>query len=403
MGLTKKSQHQLSAVAKGPNTKKGVENLPRKSREPVNHWAILDEIEAPMWADLTLECDSNYDNKFHQCSARHLISTSSHSGKHCMKPSSSKPPSLVSKSRGEDYLNAGSEKENKNNVLDGKVYEPLDYMSDAVDESTLAGTTASVFSKLVSNFSSKNSFAKSVVIGGDSNSTSRSFGYSSGLLSNLRDSIRKSYVTRQASRVEIKGSRQSGRRISSSSKSSVGSSLHPGCGGMSSMVTENMDKTPDSRSILTMCQLPTDQVNRANLRKAPAARARNMSCKSDLRIKKVASETMDHKKRTEGCVTRGVNKRVPLTTAKYSTRARGINPSGRTVDGGKENQSGKMALTIKSSMRIKEAERHLNDQKVVKKKVHQTSDRTKLVGQRFAMSLAGDQEVINSFPVPFEN
>ncbi|KAI3457514.1 hypothetical protein Pfo_014177 [Paulownia fortunei] len=415
MGLTKKTPQQLSAVANGPNTNKGVENIPRKSREPVNHWAILDEIEAPMWVDLTLECDSTYEDKddewfhishpFHQSSARRqLISSFYHSVEHRMNsafdvrgPCSPKLPSSVSKSGGEDYKR--SEKATKNNAFDGKVYEHLNYMSDSVDESTLPGTTAQVFPKSVSSFSDKKTSAKSVSFGGgESNSTctitseatagklieasSQPFGSTSGLLSNLRDSLRKSYVTRQASRVEIKGMRQSEGWKSSSSKSSAGSSSHPGCDGMNLMVTENMDKTPDSRNIMTVSQLPINKVNRANVHKAPAAQAQNMSCKSDLCINREASKTMDHKKHTEGYVTRKVNKSVPLAIAKNSTRVRGIKHSSRTVDGGKENQSGKMALAIKSSTKMKETEGPLQDLKVVKRKVHQTSHRSKLDGQR---------------------
>lgn len=41
-----------------------------------------------------------------------------------------------------------------------------------------------------------------------------------------------------------------------------------------------------------------------------------------------------------------------------------------------------MALGIKSSMMLKEAEGPLEAPKFVKRKVHQKSDRTKLVGQR---------------------
>ncbi|KAK4439887.1 hypothetical protein Salat_0323600 [Sesamum alatum] len=69
-------------------------------------------------------------------------------------------------------------------------------------------------------------------------------------------------------------------------------------------------------------------------------------------------------------------------TAKNSSRARGVDHTSKTVNGGKENQSGKMALGIKSSILLKEAEGPLEDAKFVKRKVHQKSDRTKLVGQR---------------------
>ncbi|KAK6946771.1 hypothetical protein RJ641_000244 [Dillenia turbinata] len=47
--------------------------IPRKSTEPVDHWAFLGEIEAPMWVDLTLEAKSinrDKDDEWFSCSHR---------------------------------------------------------------------------------------------------------------------------------------------------------------------------------------------------------------------------------------------------------------------------------------------------------------------------------------------
>ncbi|KAL0399342.1 UNVERIFIED_CONTAM: hypothetical protein Sradi_2277500 [Sesamum radiatum] len=399
-----------------------------------------DEIEAPMWADLALECDSAYEDKddewfhvshpifrFHQCSAKQLISKLSNSvecgmnlGFDVLGSSSPKLPPSVSKSRGKNYksgkhepvvcsftlnkqnvsksmssrslsIDAGSGKAITKNEFDGKVKDHPKYKPDSVGEHTLPETTTDAFTKSVSTCTEEKTSVKSVAFGGGSNSSStitsdtagwnlieassQTFGVTSRSLLNLRDSLRKSYVTRQASRVVIKGVNQSEGQNSSSSKSSVRSSLQPGCDGMNK-VGVNTDKTPDSRNSTTMFQLPTNKVDRANAHKAPAAEARNLSYESNLIINRKASKTMGHKKHGEGCVTNRVNKCILPATAKNSSRARGVNHTSKTVNSGKENQSRKMALGIKSSMMLKEAEDPLEDAKLVKRKVHQKSNRT---------------------------
>lgn len=86
-----------------------------------DHWAFLDEIEAPMWVDLTLG-EATYNSQdiddewfhsshlFHQCSSRQLKAAFSCPGEgscesnfELLGPSSPKLPSSVSKSRGKDY------------------------------------------------------------------------------------------------------------------------------------------------------------------------------------------------------------------------------------------------------------------------------------------------------------
>ncbi|KAE9592940.1 hypothetical protein Lal_00029155 [Lupinus albus] len=87
-----------------------------------DHWAFLEDIEAPMWADLTLEAEVNSVGKnmsddwfsishpFHQWSARELKSMFSHPGEGVLTlevdaPGVSSPdlPSSVSRSRGKQY------------------------------------------------------------------------------------------------------------------------------------------------------------------------------------------------------------------------------------------------------------------------------------------------------------
>nr|XP_043630261.1 uncharacterized protein LOC122601576 [Erigeron canadensis] len=128
--------------------------------EPLDHWHFLDEIEAPMWFDLSL-CDSKNNDEilyaefrcyylfccsddddswfeisheFHQCSSSHLISKIFHpkSSISIQEPPSPKIPSSVSKSRGKSYklkeweqrkCKAASNKQQPVKTLTRKAYE----------------------------------------------------------------------------------------------------------------------------------------------------------------------------------------------------------------------------------------------------------------------------------------
>ncbi|XP_010268838.1 PREDICTED: uncharacterized protein LOC104605686 [Nelumbo nucifera] len=123
MALRRADAHSLLINDRGRKSKKSVANgglVQRKSIEPVDYWAFLEEIEAPMWVDLTLEAKyMNQDNDdawfqmahpFHRCSSHKLISAFSlstggnlNSNFECIKPSSPKLPPSVSRSRGKHY------------------------------------------------------------------------------------------------------------------------------------------------------------------------------------------------------------------------------------------------------------------------------------------------------------
>ncbi|KAG8386264.1 hypothetical protein BUALT_Bualt03G0130900 [Buddleja alternifolia] len=314
---------------------------------------MQDEIEAPIREDLIPECNSTYEDKddewfhishpFHQSSAQQLISTFSDSpksrgndhknrkkepvvcrftlnGQHDVK-SLSKP----------SFTNVGSEEATKSNILYGKLNDNLNNKSGSVGKNTLPET--------------KKISAKSVASGGGvSNSTSTisserkltgvpspPFVPTGDLLLTLRLSVRKSFVTRQASRVDIKGMKQSGSWKSCSTKSSVGSSsTYIGCDGKNLTVTEHIEKTPESRNIMTMSQLPTNKIKRED------------------------KKAMDRNKSTEAAYnTRKANKRNPQIIPRKFTRARGIDHSSKAAN-----------------------------PRVVKMKAHQESDRSKLVGPR---------------------
>ncbi|CAH1444499.1 unnamed protein product [Lactuca virosa] len=95
----------------GKNIGAGVEVV--KTTDSVDHWDFLDQIEVPMWADLSI-CDLTNDesndswfdiiHQFHQCSSSQLLSTIFHPNSITIQePPSPKLPPSVSKSRGKNY------------------------------------------------------------------------------------------------------------------------------------------------------------------------------------------------------------------------------------------------------------------------------------------------------------
>ncbi|KAJ0047187.1 hypothetical protein Pint_04424 [Pistacia integerrima] len=331
-----------------------------------DHWAFLDEIEAPMWVDLTSEeaksngqeIDDEWfytSHLFHQCSSRQLKAAFAHASEEnvnpdlgLMGPSSPMLPSSVSRSRGKEYKSKNWRGDNhdvslnkphlvkllsgKSSLVDlgsGKRMKPRPSSMKPNSLPVGLGSTEEIKPKLsfvnskgTSNMKrslvcerssignakgnslkpvsvcegSENSSSSMVDKGGESNPgstvtsesnlrgqqkfpevSSRPFGHTSELLSAVRITLRKSCITRQASRVETNSDRrqptvetkndgrqsrieinkercESRDRKSSSSKSSVGSSSVPGFDGKSSkfISTRKKEKTPDSRHVTRM-------------------------------------------------------------------------------------------------------------------------------------------------------
>lgn len=282
----------------------------QKSAEPVDHWAFLDEFEAPMWADLNLEaatsCYKDNDDDwfhvshpFHQCSSKKLISALTHAGgakAHVglgLKGESSPnlPPS-VSKSRGKDYQNKNWSRGNLgiitnkqhpiNNLNDKSLWAnsgssqklKLKPSGDNRNETVASKATSVCKSSLTeitslgslnpnSNTEVSKATTSSSAITYESNErqqlkfsevSNHIFGRTSGLLSSIKFTERKSIVPRQALRVESIGGRQS-RGSKSSGKSSVGSSSHPYCDDGNAIhgpMLKNRDPTPESRNVNRM-------------------------------------------------------------------------------------------------------------------------------------------------------
>ncbi|XP_035543306.1 uncharacterized protein LOC109013959 isoform X2 [Juglans regia] len=253
-----------------------------------DHWAFLEEIEAPMWVDLTLEVKINNQHThdewfhtshlFHQRSSHQLKSAFSHCGESTLTldfesqvSTSPKLPLSVSRSRGKDYRSKKWRAENYESLHKQHPLKVLSGTSSCLDlrfgeelksksinlkgtsrskstlvcKSSLTGNAIPSSSKhAVSTFEDQangsssmgnrtcESNTRSTVTSQSSQQrelkcievSTQPFG-PSGLLSNQRISSRKDCVTRQASRVEINNDKRLSRGYKSSSgKSSVGSS-----------------------------------------------------------------------------------------------------------------------------------------------------------------------------------
>ncbi|XP_055807107.1 uncharacterized protein LOC129875898 [Solanum dulcamara] len=414
MGLRKPS-NKLPIVDRGVN---GVENLSKKHKEQFDHWAFLDQIEAPVWVDLTLECKSTYkdmddewfhiSHPFHQASSRELKSTFSCSGEssinleHGMQGSSSpKLPPSVSRSRGKDFRNRQWTQGDQRLTLDKK--HPVKHLSKggleadkiiehktnknhkkltsfaALDSDSACQALSSRDKKISSNslavYSDKIRSISSCITSengepcykqelcvSDSSSTitseacgQKSFevsGQTTGLLSSLRVSLRKSCVTRQASRMEVNVCRQSESRKSSSSKSSVGSSSIPYKEREDETERENKEKTPDSRNVTpivevkqaNMSKVPVQAHNKTSIPKMVSGRSVSSSVPSETNKAKAHPNNVQRK----SLVPQRANGHVASILASKPSERIGSSQCRRVVSSGKENAVVRMGMSQKS-------------------------------------------------------
>ncbi|XP_015896800.2 uncharacterized protein LOC107430470 isoform X1 [Ziziphus jujuba] len=302
-----------------------------------DHWAFLEEIEAPMWVDLSLEAKSNKPDKlfcsddqwfytshqFHQFSSHQLKSAFSHSGEVSMmldmdilEPSSPKLPTSVSKSRGKEYrskdwkvenqdftlnklhpvkvpsqkptyMNSGSCSEIKQKFQSIRSKETTNSKSNVVSDSSHSGFVIQKFSYPKSSHGHSTSGLSSVANKANESRTvstitsesgeereqkvvdvsSQTFGHTSSFLSVVKINLRKSGITRQASRVEIRDDKkQSSGHKSSSSKSSVASSSNPNhnAGRSKSSLVRPKESTPDSRNVGRMTHAAKSKIKYGN-------------------------------------------------------------------------------------------------------------------------------------------
>ncbi|GFZ12565.1 hypothetical protein Acr_23g0009500 [Actinidia rufa] len=383
-----------------------------KSVEPFDHWDFLDEIEAPIWVDLNLEVSSGYEDKFHQCSSRQLISMLSREGEGnanmdfgIQPPCSPKLPPTVSRSRGKKYrtrewghsnfgLSSNKQHPVKNFssksswVMNPVIQNHRSILGDSKTSSSSAAIqeahnkSASTItyhssSLAVKEFENKSASTITSEICGhqhqkSSEVTSQIVTHTSGLLSALRVNLRKSCATRQAYRVEIVHGRQSGGHKSSLGKSSVGSSSHPGYDAKNSTfpASKNKDTTPNSRNVTRVPQATKDKVKVSNVLKESTTKTRDLTAKSKWGSKSIAAAKVcpPGKCKTKAMRLHRVNGQDSVTAAAKADVKVGVNKHNRLGDG-KEN-----AMSQRSNNRAVGTV-----QKVTKQIAPQKSDRTGLV------------------------
>lgn len=193
--------------------KKKKQQQRRRHPESEDDWAFLEDIDAPMWVDLSLESitkDNDDDDDinatwfelfhpFHQLSSYHFLNESS----------SSKPSSSVSKSRGKHYRRNRKWTTTNNhpiNTFSSPQPKPKPKPHPLPQLTTKSSHTSSNASTSTSHcltsshpFQTKLSFSASNTSIKSKPTTSRD-----GLLLSLRASLRRSHVTRQPVRVELK-------------------------------------------------------------------------------------------------------------------------------------------------------------------------------------------------------
>uniref|UniRef100_A0A3Q7IBG5 Myosin motor domain-containing protein n=1 Tax=Solanum lycopersicum TaxID=4081 RepID=A0A3Q7IBG5_SOLLC len=388
MGL-RKSSNKLLTADRGANR---IENLYKEHNEQFDHWAFLDQIEAPVWVDLTLECKSAYkdmdeewfhiSHPFHQASSRELKSAFSHSGEssinleHGIQGSSSpKLPPSVSRSRGKDFrsrqwsqgdqtltldkkhhvkhLSKGGLEADK--VVEHKTNKKKLTSSAALDSDSACQALYSRDKKISSNslaaYSDKTRSISSSITSehgeecykqelcvSDSSSTitseacgQKSFevsgpilGQTTGLLSSLRVSLRKSCVTRQASRMEVNVCRQpEGRKSSSKSRN----------------VTTIVEAKQANKS-----KVPVQAHNRTSIPKMVTGRTVSSSVSSETSRPKVHPTNVQRK----ALVPQRANGRVASILVSKPSERIGSSHCRRVVSSGKENDVVRKGISQKS-------------------------------------------------------
>ncbi|EOY12782.1 Uncharacterized protein TCM_031307 isoform 1 [Theobroma cacao] len=359
-----------------------------------DHWAFLEEIEAPMWVDLTLEAKLNSQDidgdwfqtshLFHHCSSRKLKSAFSRSGEDGVNSeldlvgaSSPTLPQSVSRSRGKDYRSKKWKGDchdgSLNNikpvkVLNGKfsrldsgygeeIKPKLSFVSlkgasssktSLVSEITETNTRSTVTSESVQQQQQQKTFEVS----------SRGFGQSSGLLLSVRSSLRKSCITRPASRVEINADRRESRdRKSSSSKSSVGSSSFSGHDVKRSSIAliKRKEHTPDSRNVARMTEAAKNKVKPSNMCNTSNVRGKEGNRNSrtgglptvakptcqEATKSKANSQTLRSK------LSQPLNEKKSLVAASKARKKVGVSRIKKVTGAGKENNTGEISLSQK--------------------------------------------------------
>ncbi|MBA0573922.1 hypothetical protein Golob_001169, partial [Gossypium lobatum] len=200
--------------------------------------------------------------------------------------------------------------------------------------------------------------------------SSRGFGQTSELLTSVRSSLRKSCITRPASRVEINADRshrmESRDSRSSSGKSSVGSSSYSGYEAKGSTVSwiKRKEKTPDSRNVARLTEAAKTKVKPSTMCKKSNVRGkegeRNSRTGGLVTVPKktweeaVKSKANSQTHRSKLSLLHKVNEQKPLADARKASEKVGV--GNKVRDAGKENNAGEIPLSQKCSGKGKAAE-----------------------------------------------
>ncbi|KAF2285938.1 hypothetical protein GH714_009080 [Hevea brasiliensis] len=368
-----------------------------------DHWAFLEEIEAPMWVDLTLEAMSNYQDindgwfhtshVFHQCSSHQLKAAFAHSGEGSIssdidmkQPSSPKLPHSVSRSRGKHYAsnkcggngrNLALNKQHPVKVLSGK--------SSWVNSGSGVSNTSTITSEGGEKPQQRNMEV-----------SNRAFGYSSGLLSAMRVSLRKSCVTRQASRVYFNNNRRQSRGcLSLSGKSSVGSSSNPSfdVNSPTFALMQHREGTPDSRNAANMTRATKNKVKDSNVFTASNVHVKGGNCNarkgrtfSKSAHREVAkSKVQNQTRHVKALLPHRVNEPGLLSGAAKAKEKVTMGGHNRLLASGNENAKGRVPMSQKCSRGDIATGIMDRVQKEGKQSVPQKCDRTRLVGPKMTI------------------
>ncbi|XP_065862185.1 uncharacterized protein [Euphorbia lathyris] len=384
-----------------------------------DHWAFLDEIEAPMWVNLTEEARGNYtdvddgwfrtSHQYHQCPSLELKAVFAYSGEASASSgidvsgqSSPKLPSSVSGSRGKprkskrqkeaDYVfpwikkhpvkvlsgksswisGSGEEIKPKASFINSKgTWRPK--RSVGVERDLTGNAKENNFKAISNPGDSKGSLSCMEHQAVDSNTStitsdneqkiqpknlevsSQAFGHSNGLLSALRTSLRKSCVTRQASRVDVskKESRDSN---SASGNSSVGSSSKPCYKNSTFQLKQQREQIADSRN-----EARTTRVIRSKVKDSTLSKVSDIQVKEGTRNSRpgrinngskpdnhnaTKPKAQNQMVRAKALMPLGVNEQH---SSHHAAKAQKMVAHNRLVSTGNENKTGRLLVNQKGN------------------------------------------------------
>ncbi|KAE8706535.1 Light-harvesting chlorophyll B-binding protein 3 [Hibiscus syriacus] len=382
-----------------------------------------EEIEAPMWVDLTSEIKLNSQDVdeewfqtshlFHQCSSSQLKSkfscsdekgvtleldlagTSSptlpHSGESSISGEGIKPKVSFINSKGTSSLKTSSvsvitENGKGKYVKHVSTRGGLERSSSPVADNSGGTNTRSTVTSESIQPQQQQKFREV---------SSRGFGQTSELLTSVRISLRKSCITRPASRVEVNADRS--RRMesrdskSSSGKSSVGSSAsgYEAKRSTVSWINRN-EQTPDSRNAARMTEASKRKVKPSNMHNKSNLRGKEGNCNSRIgglvtitkqtKEEAIKSKASSEIHRPKLSLLNKVNEQKSLAGATKAREKVGV--GSKVIGFGKENNTGEIHLNQKCNGKGKAAEGMVAGRKGLNQSVSAKGGKTETVAPK---------------------